>query len=66
MRLRTLQCYYASVWLLETDEIMHPYGYRKLMRSRTVHNYYAPAWLPESDEIMNPAELLCTRTATGK
>ena len=44
--------------------IMHPYGYRKLMRLCTLHNYYAPVWLPETDEIMHPAQLLCTRMAT--
>ena len=46
--------------------IIHPYGYRKLMRLCTLHNYYAPVWLPETDEIMHPAQLLCTRMATGK
>ena len=75
MRLCTLHNYYAPVWLPETDEIMqpctiimHPYGYRKLMRLCrvcTLHNYYAPVWLPETDEIMHPAQLLCTRMATG-
>ena len=45
--------------------IMHPYGYRKLMRLCTLHNYYAPVWLPETDEIMHPAQLLYTRMATG-
>ena len=45
--------------------IMHPYGYRKLMRLCTLHNYYAPVWLPETDEIMHAAQLLCTRMATG-
>ena len=45
--------------------IMHPYGYRKLMRLCTLHNYYAPVWLPETDEIMHPAQILCTRMATG-
>ena len=45
--------------------IMHPYGYRKLMRLCTLHKYYAPAWLPETDEIMHPAQILCTRMATG-
>ena len=46
--------------------IVHPYGYRKVMRLCTLHNDYAPVWLPESDEIMHPAQLLCTRMATGK
>ena len=46
MRLCTMHKYYAPVWLLESDEIMHPaiimhpYGYRKLMRLCTLHNYY--------------------------
>ena len=65
MRLCTLHGYYAPVWLQETDEIMHPYGYRKLMRLCTLHKYYAPVWLPETDEIMQPAQLLCTPMAPG-
>ena len=45
--------------------LMHPYGYRKLMKLCTLHNYYAPVWLPETNEIMSLAQLLCTRMATG-
>ena len=45
--------------------IMHPYGYRKLMTLCTLHNYYAAVWLHETDEIMHAAQLLCTRMATG-
>ena len=46
--------------------IMHPYGYRKVMRLCTWRNYYAFVWLPVTDEIMHPAQLLCSRMATGK
>ena len=46
-------------------DIMHPHGYRKLMRLCTVHKNYAPVWLPQNDEIMHPEQLLCTRMATG-
>ena len=45
--------------------IMHPYGYRKLIRLCTLHNYYVPAWLPETDDIMHPAQSVCTRMATA-
>ena len=38
--------------------MMHPYGYRKLMRLCTLHNYYAPVWLPETDEIKHPAQII--------
>ena len=55
MRLCTLQNYYAPVCLLETDEIMHPYGYWKLMRLCTLHDDYARVYLEEPDEIMHPA-----------